>query len=102
MRYIVTPIIGMRGVPYYVVTDSATGKGVEGYGCELWAQHRADALNGSEGEPPTKWIDFLDRVNHSRSRRTAEDHERYRRKNGTEGKTQENSAGAEGSETAAE
>jgi len=44
-RYIVTPILGLRGVPYYVVTDTSTGKGIEGYGCEPWAQHRADELN---------------------------------------------------------
>lgn len=44
-RYIVTPILGIRNIPYYVVTDTSTGKGVEGYGCETWAQHRADALN---------------------------------------------------------
>ena len=44
-RYIVTPILGIRNIPYYVVTDTSTGKGVEGYGCETWARHRADALN---------------------------------------------------------
>lgn len=44
-RYIVTPILGIRNIPYYVVTDTATGKGVEGYGCDTWAQHRADELN---------------------------------------------------------
>ena len=47
-RYIVTPIHGMRGIPYYIATDTSTGKGVEGYGCETWAQHRADALNASQ------------------------------------------------------
>ena len=47
-RYIVTPILGLRGVPYYVVTDTSTGKGLEGYGCDTWAQHRADALNRTE------------------------------------------------------
>ena len=47
-RYIVTPILGIRNIPYYVVTDTSTGKGVEGYGCETWAQHRADALNASQ------------------------------------------------------
>lgn len=72
MRYIVTPILGMRGVPYYVVTDSATGKGVEGYGCELWAQHRADALNDRKEEPPTEWINFLDRANHAKSKHDEE------------------------------
>ena len=46
-RYIVTPILGIRNIPYYVVTDTSTGKGVEGYGCETWARHRADALNRS-------------------------------------------------------
>lgn len=40
-RYIVTPILGARGVPYYVVTDTSTGKGVEGYGCDTWVQHRS-------------------------------------------------------------
>lgn len=44
-RYIVTPILGLRGIPYYVVTDTSTGKGLEGYGCDTWARHRADALN---------------------------------------------------------
>ena len=46
-RYIVTPILSPRNIPYYVVTDTSTGKGVEGYGCDTWAQHRADALNRS-------------------------------------------------------
>jgi hypothetical protein len=45
MRYIVTPILGIRNIPYYVVTDTSTGKGVEGYGCDTWAQHRAEELN---------------------------------------------------------
>ena len=44
-RYIVTPIHGLRGIPYYIVIDTSTGKGVEGYGCETWARHRANALN---------------------------------------------------------
>lgn len=47
-RYVVMPMVGLRGALYYIVTDSATGKGVEGYGCETWAQHRADALNASQ------------------------------------------------------
>jgi len=47
-RYIVTPMLGARNIPYYVVTDTATGKGVEGYGCDTWAQHRADELNREE------------------------------------------------------
>jgi hypothetical protein len=47
-RYIVTPILGIRNIPYYIVIDTSTGKGVEGYGCETWAQHRADALNRKE------------------------------------------------------
>jgi hypothetical protein len=47
-RYIVTPILGLHNIPYYVVTDTSTGKGVEGYGCDTWAQHRADALNASQ------------------------------------------------------
>ena len=50
-RYIVTPILGLRGIPYYVVTDTATGKGLEGYGCDTWAQHRADELNRTEKRP---------------------------------------------------
>ena len=37
-RYIVTPILSPRNIPYYVVTDTSTGKGVEGYGCDTWAQ----------------------------------------------------------------
>lgn len=44
-RYIVTPILGIRNIPYYIVMDTSTGKGVEGYGCETWAQHRAEELN---------------------------------------------------------
>ena len=44
-RYIVTPILGIRNIPYYVVTDTSTGKGVEGYGCETWARHRANQMN---------------------------------------------------------
>ncbi len=44
-RYIVTPILSPHNIPYYVVTDTSTGKGVEGYGCETWAQHRADEMN---------------------------------------------------------
>lgn len=47
-RYIVTPILSPRNIPYYVVTDTSTGKGVEGYGCDTWARHRADALNASQ------------------------------------------------------
>jgi len=47
-RFIVTPILGLHNIPYYVVTDTVTGKGVEGYGCDTWAQHRADALNASQ------------------------------------------------------
>ena len=47
-RYIVTPILGLRGIPYYVVTDTSTGKGLEGYVCDTWAQHRADVLNKTE------------------------------------------------------
>ena len=43
-RYIVTPILSPRNIPYYVVTDTSTGKGVEGYGCETWAQHRQSGL----------------------------------------------------------
>ena len=44
-RYIVQPLLGSRGIPYYVVMDTASDRGIEGYGCELWAQHRADELN---------------------------------------------------------
>ena len=44
-RYIVTPILGAGRVPYYIVTDTSTGKGVEGYGCDTWARHRASELN---------------------------------------------------------
>ena len=50
-RYIVTPILGLSGIPYYIVTDTATGKGLEGYGCDTWAQHRADELNRTEKRP---------------------------------------------------
>jgi len=44
-RYIVTPMLGAGNIPYYVVTDTVTGKGVEGYGCDTWARHRAEELN---------------------------------------------------------
>lgn len=44
-RYIVQPILGFNGSPYYVVWDTATNKGLEGYGCDTWAQHAADDLN---------------------------------------------------------
>ena len=55
MSYIVTPILSPRG------------KGVEGYGCETWAQHRADALNGKANTAPAEWIEFLDKANHAKS-----------------------------------
>lgn len=44
-RYIVQPILGFNGSPYYVVWDTANNKGLEGYGCDTWARHRADELN---------------------------------------------------------
>ena len=44
-RYIVQPMLGMHGAIYYIVTDTSTGKGLEGYGCDTWARHRADELN---------------------------------------------------------
>ena len=47
-RYIVTPILSPRNIPYYVVTDTSTGKGVEGYGCDTWARHRAEELNRND------------------------------------------------------
>lgn len=47
-RYIVTQMLGARDIPYYIVTDTATGKGVEGYGCEPWARHRANEMNRKE------------------------------------------------------
>ena len=53
-RYIVQPLLGSRGIPYYVVVDTANDHGVEGYGCELWAQHRADALNRKRGKEDTR------------------------------------------------
>lgn len=53
-RYIVQPMLGSRGIPYYVVVDTANDHGVEGYGCELWAQHRADALNRKRGKEDTR------------------------------------------------
>ena len=43
--YIVTPILSPRNIPDCGVTDTSTGKGVEGYGCETWARHRASELN---------------------------------------------------------
>lgn len=71
-RYIVTPVLSPRNIPYYVVTDTSTGKGVEGYGCETWTQHRADALNGRKEKPPTEWIEFLDKANHAKSKHDRE------------------------------
>lgn len=44
-RYIVTPALGPSNSLYYLVTDTATGMGMGRYGCEIWAQHRANALN---------------------------------------------------------
>lgn len=44
-RYIVQPLLGSRGIPYYVVVDTASDKGIEGYGCDTWARHRAYELN---------------------------------------------------------
>lgn len=52
-RYIVQPMLGDRGIPYYVVVDTASDKGIEGYGCELWARHRADDLNRKADRRPT-------------------------------------------------
>ncbi len=50
-RYIVTPILSPRNIPYYVVTDTATGQRVRAYDCELWARHEAKELNRKhEGE----------------------------------------------------
>ena len=71
-RYIVTPILSHRNIPYYVVTDTSTGKGVEGYDCEAWAQHRADALNGKANTAPAEWVDFLDKANHAKSKHDRE------------------------------
>lgn len=53
-RYIVQPLLGSRGIPYYVVIDTASDKGIEGYGCETWARHRADELNRT-----AKWVEIL-------------------------------------------
>lgn len=78
IRYIVTPILGLRNIPYYVVTDTVTGKGVEGYGCEPWAQHRADALNSKANTAPAEWLDLLDRVNRAKSSRKEFRHESRR------------------------
>lgn len=52
MRYVVTPMLGSRGVPYYVVVDTVSDKGIEGYGCETWARHRAADLNRKAGKRP--------------------------------------------------
>ena len=71
-RYVVMPMVGLRGALYYIVTDSATGKGVEGYDCEAWAQHRADALNGKANTAPAEWVDFLDKANHAKSKHDRE------------------------------
>ena len=56
-RFIVTPILGLRNIPYYIVTDTSTGKGVEGYGCETWARHRADSLNRSHAHKHERGTD---------------------------------------------
>lgn len=53
-RYIVQPLLGSRGIPYYVVVDTASDKGIEGYGCETWARHRADELNRTAKRPEKK------------------------------------------------
>ena len=45
MRYTVQPMLGARGVPYNVVIDTASDRGIEGYGCSTWARHRTDELN---------------------------------------------------------
>lgn len=71
-RYVVMPMLGARGTPYYVVVDTANDRGVEGYGCEVWAQHRADALNGRKEKSPTEWIEFLDKANHAKSKHDRE------------------------------
>ena len=52
-RYIVQPMVGLRGIPCYVVMDTATEHGIEGYGCETWVQHRAADLNRKAGKRPT-------------------------------------------------
>lgn len=44
-RYIVQPLLGSRGIPYYVVIDTASDRGIEGYGCSTRARHRTDELN---------------------------------------------------------
>ena len=44
-RYIVTPTLGYSNVLYYLVKDTATGRDMGRYGCEIWAQHKANALN---------------------------------------------------------
>lgn len=53
-RYIVELIQTIYGVTY-AVKDTATNKKVTQYGCNLWAQHRADELNRTE--PPKIDID---------------------------------------------
>lgn len=50
-RYIVLPVLTHQNIPTYVIVDSATGERVRSYDCELWAQHEADALNGSQSRP---------------------------------------------------
>ena len=37
--------LGLQWDSYYIVIDTATDHGVEGFDYETWAQHRADNLN---------------------------------------------------------
>lgn len=76
MRYIVTPILTSSGVAYYVTDTSNNSVVAGGYGCETWAQHRADSLNRTPDTHLTAWTALLDRANHARPRRTAEDMEK--------------------------
>ena len=53
MRYTVQPMLGARGVPYNVVIDTASDRGIEGYGCSTWARHRTDELNRQQKREET-------------------------------------------------
>ena len=44
-RYIVQAKVNGRGIPIYVVIDSATGNWEAVRDCQLWAEHKAKDLN---------------------------------------------------------
>lgn len=48
MKYIVMPVIELRGYITYAVVDTTTQTTVRKYGCELWANHKAKEMNNKE------------------------------------------------------